>query len=178
MEQGYTRSCTLHPRTWQCFTEGCKHHPPPQGWNPGMQRSRSKLFYLVFNTQFWPLRMVLSMSNPRQSREELQVLSTSGTEPLCWTYPMPEARLGGGWWIKCLPRGQHSKSVAEGDSWPYILLFFHSARSTQQLEGDRSCRMSPCSVILFAQLWSAPDQHCVCASPLKQGCCRSPALQE
>jgi len=42
----------------------------------------------------------------------------------------------------------------------------------------KSCRMRLCSVFLFAQLWPAPDWHRVDAFPLKQGYCRSPALQE
>lgn len=92
MEQRYTRSCTLHPRTCQCFTEGCKHHPSPQGWNPGTQRLKPKVFYLVSDTWLWPLWEVLSISNATQSPEELQMLSISGTDPLGWMRPVPKAR--------------------------------------------------------------------------------------
>lgn len=64
---GSTRSCTLHPRTLQCFTEPCEHHPSPRGCDPGTQRLRSKLCQLVSETWFWPLWEVLSISTAGQS---------------------------------------------------------------------------------------------------------------
>lgn len=96
MEQRYTLSCTLHPRTCQCFTEGCKHHPSPGGETRHAE-IKVQTFLFGFNIQFWPLWEVLSIGNARQSPDELQVLSTSGVEPADWMCPIPEARLGGGW---------------------------------------------------------------------------------
>lgn len=96
MEQCYTRSCTVHPRTCQCFTEGCTHLPS-RGGETRHTEIEVQSFLFGFNTRFWPLWEVLSISNARQSLEELQVLSTSGIEPSDWMCPIPEARLGGEW---------------------------------------------------------------------------------
>lgn len=147
MELRYTRSCVLYPRTCQCFTEGFKHPSSPL-----------------------PTLAVLGGAEHQQCQEKPQGAVGAGIclmKPLGWMHPMPEATLWGGWWIKCLAWGQHSKSAAEDDDSHSCIFFFSpSAHNTQWLEGDGSCRMRPCSVISLAQLWSAPAWLCVPASPL------------
>lgn len=139
------------------------------------------IWFLILIYGWWPWQ-VLSISNRLHASAKLH--EAVGAQQLwCREHGLgvlPLQSWAGRLGIKCPLQGWHSELVAEDNycSGPHVFLFFCSAQNAQRKVLSRGKLLEYETVVLFAQLWSAPQRHSVPTSPLKQRYYRLTALQE